>query len=334
MRQALVHWSNCCGVARLCLASKPLIDAIAIFQLSHIETTEDKESFGKVKSNSPRREVKTRLPFGAGLVNLWEVQPVSPVVSVVIPCYNESGNLPALIEGIGAALQPLQVAYEIIVTDDCSSDGSWELLRKLGADDPRVRGLRFGRNFGQSAALWAGIEAAQGRYIATLDADRQNDPGDLPKFLEAAKQFDCVCGSRVASREQGDSWLRRMSSRIANGVRNKMTGETVSDSGCCYRLFKRECVANLKFFKGMHRFLPTLFKMEGFSVIEIPVSHHPRFAGQSHYGVWNRLFASFYDLLAVRWMQKRMFRYRIQERVNFPSDDKTKEPRDWFVEGR
>ena len=258
------------------------------------------------------------------------MQPVRPVLSVVVPCYNEAGNIPALVERIGSALQPLDVTYEIVLTDDFSKDGSWKTMLDLAAKDERVKCLRFERNFGQSAALWAGIQAARGRYIATLDADLQNDPCDLPKFLAAIKQYDCVCGSRVEARGKGDSWVRQVSSRIANGVRNKITRETVSDSGCCYRLFKRECAANLKFFKGMHRFLPTLFKIEGFTVAEIPISHHPRFAGKSNYGVWNRLFASFYDLLAVRWMQKRMFQYRVKERVNLPpeppKDDATNDP--------
>jgi dolichol-phosphate mannosyltransferase len=120
----------------------------------------------------------------------------------------------------------------------------------------------------------------------------------------------------VESRGEGDNIIRVLSSRIANGVRNKLSGEKISDAGCTYRAFKRECVADLKFFKGMHRFLPTLIKMEGFSVTEISVSNNPRFAGKSNYGVWNRLFASFYDLLAVRWMKKRMFKYKVAEVVN------------------
>lgn len=248
----------------------------------------------------------------------------SPVLSVVVPCCNESGNIPPLLEAIRSSLNPLQISYEIIITDDASSDGSWELLRKFAAEDPRLRALRFAKNCGQSAALWAGIKAARGRYIATLDADLQNDPRDLPAFLEAIKQYDCVCGSRVQNRKEGDSWVRQASSRIANGIRNRLTHENVTDSGCCYRVFRRECAANLKFFKGMHRFLPTLFKIEGHSVIEIPVSHHPRFSGHGHYGVWNRLFASFYDLLAVRWMQKRMFRFDVREKINFPSEPATR----------
>jgi glycosyltransferase involved in cell wall biosynthesis len=162
------------------------------------------------------------------------------------------------------------------------------------------------------------MRVSKGRYIVTLDADLQNDPRDLPQFLNALKNHDCVCGTRVKTRGQGDNLIRILSSRIANAVRNKLSGEQISDAGCTYRAFKRECISNLKFFKGMHRFLPTLFKMEGYTVTEIQVSNNPRFAGQSHYGVWNRLFASFYDLLAVRWMKKRMFRIDLEEQINKP----------------
>lgn len=239
-----------------------------------------------------------------------------PVLSLVIPCYNEAGNLRELIKAIREAVEPLGVAYEVVVTDDCSTDASWSILKELASSDPRIRVQRFEFNCGESAASWAGLQAARGQYLVTLDADLQNDPRDLPKFLEALKQFDCVCGTRVQTRGQGDNFVRIASSRIANWVRNRLSGEQITDAGCTYRAFKRECVQHVKFFKGMHRFLPTLFKIEGFTVTEIAVSNNPRFAGQSHYGVWNRLFASFYDLLAVRWMKKRMFRYRVAERVN------------------
>jgi dolichol-phosphate mannosyltransferase len=237
-------------------------------------------------------------------------------LSLVIPCYNEEGNLRPLIAAIRESMDPLNLQYEIVITDDCSKDRSWELLKELAVGDPRIRVQRFVSNCGESAASWAGLKVARGRYLATLDADLQNDPKELPKFLEALKQFDCVCGTRVESRGQGDNFIRIASSRIANWVRNKFSGEQISDAGCTYRAFKRECIENLKFFKGMHRFLPTLFKIEGFTVTEIAVTNNPRFAGKSNYGVWNRLFASFYDLLAVRWMKKRMFRYQIAERVN------------------
>lgn len=240
---------------------------------------------------------------------------VSPVVSVVLPCFNEEGNLRPLVSAVRQALDPLKLDYEIVITDDCSRDNSWNVLKELAADR-RIRVQRFEKNSGQSAALWAGLKAARGRYLVTLDADLQNDPRELPKFLTALEKFDCVCGSRVESRKQGDNFVRIVSSRIANGVRNRLSGETVSDSGCCYRAFKRECIADLKFFKGMHRFMPTLIKMEGFSITEIPIATNPRFSGKTNYGVWNRLFASFYDLLAVRWMKKRMFRFKVAETIN------------------
>jgi glycosyltransferase involved in cell wall biosynthesis len=244
----------------------------------------------------------------------------APVISVVIPCYNEQGNIIPLVTSISEALEPLKIAYEIVITDDCSKDDSWDVLQKLAAENPRVCIQRLAKNSGQSAALWAGIKAASGKYIGTLDADLQNDPRDLPKFLEAIKTSDCVCGSRIAKRREGDNFIRQISSKIANGVRNWITHETVTDSGCCYRVFKRECTANLKFFKGMHRFFPTLFKIEGYIVTEIPVNHQHRLTGVSNYGVWNRLFASSYDLFAVRWMQKRMFRFSVKERINLADD--------------
>ncbi|MBI5384045.1 MAG: glycosyltransferase family 2 protein [Verrucomicrobia bacterium] len=242
--------------------------------------------------------------------------PDAPALSFVIPCYNESGNLPELVRSLRDVADGLKLTYEFVVTDDCSRDDSWAVLQQLAAADPRVRGQRFARNCGQSAALWAGMKAARGQVIVTLDADLQNDPKDLPRLLEPLRQFDCVCGSRVQARRQGDTWLRVASSRIANAVRNTVSGETITDSGCNYRAFKRECVADLKFFKGMHRFLPTLLKIEGFTVTEVSIANNPRFAGQSNYGVWNRLFASFGDLLAVRWMKRRMFKLPIAERIN------------------
>ncbi len=241
-----------------------------------------------------------------------------PKLSIVIPCHNESENLRPLVEAIAKALAPGGVKYEVIITDDRSDDDSWTVLKQIVADYPEVRGQRMRENRGESAASWAGMQAARGSYIVTMDADLQNDPADLPKFVEALDRADCVCGTRVASRGEGDHIIRIVSSRVANWVRNGLSGEQISDAGCTYRAFRRECIGNLKFFKGMHRFLPTLFKIEGYSVVEIPVANNPRLYGSAHYGVWNRLFASFYDLLAVRWMKSRMIDYQIEERLNLP----------------
>ncbi len=239
-----------------------------------------------------------------------------PQISLVIPCYNEAGNLRELIKAIHAAAEQLQLSYEIVITDDCSGDESWEILKELAAGDPRIRVQKFVTRFGKSAAAWAGMKISRGRYLVTLDADLQNDPKDLGKLLGPLEQFDCVCGTRVESRKHGDNFIRIGSSRIANWVRNKLSGDNISDAGCGYRAFKSECIADLKLFEGMHRFMGTLFKMEGFTVTEVPVSNHPRLAGLSKYGVWNRLFASFFDLLAVRWMKKRMLSYKIADTIN------------------
>jgi glycosyltransferase involved in cell wall biosynthesis len=240
----------------------------------------------------------------------------SPELSLVIPCHNEEKNLHPLLVAIHSTLDPMTLDYEIVITDDCSTDDSWSVLKQLAASDPRLRIQRFKTNCGESAASWAGMQAARGRYIATLDADLQNDPKDLPAMLQVLNNADCVCGTRVATRGTGDNWIRIASSRIANWVRNKLSGEEISDAGCTYRVFKRECVAQVKFFEGAHRFLPTLIKMEGFRVVEVPVSTNPRFSGTSHYGVWNRLFKSFRDLLAVRWMKSRQIQYEIAEGQN------------------
>src|SRR5258708_6719336 len=200
----------------------------------------------------------------------------TPTLSLVIPCYNEEDNLRPLVAAIRESVDPLKIAYEVVVTDDCSRDKSWAILRELAAADPRIRVQRFKFNCGESAASFAGLRAARGQYLVTLDADLQNDPRDLPKFIEALKHFDCVCGTRVETRGKGDNFVRIASSRIANWVRNKLSGERISDAGCTYRAFKRGCIENVKFFKGMHRFLPTLFKIEGFTVTEIQVANNPR----------------------------------------------------------
>jgi glycosyltransferase involved in cell wall biosynthesis len=255
----------------------------------------------------------SHLDFGTQLLSIMVMQ---PEISVVAPCHNERNNVGQLTDSIRAALESTGRSFEVVLVDDCSSDDTWAQIQALGVRDLRVRGLRFAFNCGQSAAMWAGMQNARGTIVITLDADMQNPPVEIPRFLEAMRDADCVCGSRVAARAQGDSWVRRISSRIANNVRNKVSGETISDAGCCFRAFRRECIANIKFFKGAHRFLPTLIKMEGYRVVEIPISHHPRAAGQSHYGVWNRLFKSAADLLAVRWMKSRVIRYKIVENIN------------------
>jgi glycosyltransferase involved in cell wall biosynthesis len=239
-----------------------------------------------------------------------------PQLSIIAPCNNEQENLRPLVESIHAAVEPLGLTYEIMLVDDGSRDESWEVLQQLGGADERVRGLQFAYNCGQSTAPWAGIKTARGGILVTMDSDLQNPPSEIPRLLEALRHADCICGSRVAARAQGDGWLKRATSQIANWVRNRLSGETISDAGCCFRAFRRECVAQMKFFRGAHRFLPTLIKMEGYRVEEIPVRHNPRRAGSSHYGIWNRLFKSSADLLGIRWMKRRALCYQIAETIN------------------
>ena len=237
---------------------------------------------------------------------------LEPKISICVPVYNEAENLPLLHQAIAEVVDPAGISTEIILVDDGSTDQSWETIEALVALDPRVRGIKFKSNCGETAASDAGLRAARGQFVMTMDADLQNDPRDIPKFLEALDRgYDCVCGSRVASRGEGDNFLRVASSRIANSVRNKLSDENISDAGCTYRAFRRECLSKLKLYRGLHRFIPTLLKMEGFTVTEIPVSNNPRLHGQSKYGVWNRLFKSFRDLLAIRWMKSRILGYEI-----------------------
>jgi glycosyltransferase involved in cell wall biosynthesis len=239
-----------------------------------------------------------------------------PLLSICVPVYNEEENLPLLHQAIAEVIDPTGIDAEIILVDDGSKDGSWAAIEKLVAKDRRVRGLKFAYNCGETAASDAGLRAARGKYVMTMDADLQNDPRDIPAFIKAMETgVDCVCGTRVATRGQGDDIIRVISSRTANWVRNKLSDENISDAGCTYRCFKRECVDKLKLYRGLHRFIPTLLKMEGFSVTEIPVTNNPRLHGESKYGVWNRLFKSFRDLLAIRWMKSRLLNYKIAQEL-------------------
>ena len=237
---------------------------------------------------------------------------MQPILSICVPVHNEADNLPLLHEAIRKVIDPNGIGAEIILVDDGSTDGSWTAIEKLVAQDPRVRALKFVANCGETAASDAGLRAARGTYVMTMDADLQNDPADIPRFLQALEEgWDCVCGTRVATRGAGDNFIRVASSRIANWVRNKLSDENISDAGCTYRAFKRECVAKLKLYRGLHRFIPTLLKMEGYTVSEIPVTHNPRLHGESKYGVWNRLFKSARDLLVIRWMKSRLLDYQV-----------------------
>lgn len=225
--------------------------------------------------------------------------------SVVLPVYNEEGNIPALIDEIIAALDASPAGkYEILVVDDASTDHSLRVMESLSKKDARIRVFHHLKNCGQSAALATGLIRTRGRIIITLDADRQNNPADIPQLLAALTgDVDAVCGVR---QKRQDNWVRLVSSRWANGFRNFMTGDVLADAGCGFRVMRREAVAELPVFNGLHRFLPTLLRYQGYNVIEHPVSHRPRPWGTSKYGIGNRLFRGLLDCLVMRWWKKRM----------------------------
>jgi glycosyltransferase involved in cell wall biosynthesis len=229
---------------------------------------------------------------------------------VVIPVYNEEENVGPLNAELMEVLQSLSKTFEAIYVDDGSKDKSYALLKELQKNNPSIRIIKFRKNSGQTAAFDAGIRAALGEVIVTMDADLQNDPHDIPKLLEKIGDADAVCGWR---QKRNDTFVRRISSRIANSVRNWLSGETIKDVGCSLKAFRSVYAKKMQLFTGMHRFFPTLIKMEGGTVAEIPVNHRPRKFGTPKYNIRNRVVRSFVDLLAVCWMKKRKLTYEIEE---------------------
>jgi len=233
-----------------------------------------------------------------------------PELSIVIPVYDEVENLPQLWDEIELTLARVGVSAEIIFVDDASTDASADLIRRLMARDGRVRLVSLDPHAGLTAAFHAGVAAARGRLLATLDSDLQNDPRDLEPLLAALGGADAAVGWR---QKRNDPWTKRISSRIANAVRNRLTHEEVHDSACSLRVMRRECAAAIPPYNGMHRFVPTLLRRAGYRVVEVPVNHRPRRFGRSKFGIRNRALRGLVDLLAVRWMLKRALRYRARE---------------------
>lgn len=234
----------------------------------------------------------------------------APHLSLVIPAYNEQENIPVLLERVGAALSQTGKSFEVLIVDDGSTDATPRLLEEGMQKYPWLRILRMAKNGGQSAAFEAGFKAARGDVIATIDADLQNDPEEIPRLLPLLDGYDMITGWR---KDRHDTGFRRMQTRIANRIRNWLSDETIQDSASSLKLYKRHCVEGLKLFNGMHRFFPTLVKMRGYSVLETPVKHSQRYAGTAKYGLRNRAFRAFIDLLAVRWMKKRYLKYEVSE---------------------
>ncbi|MEW6303914.1 MAG: glycosyltransferase family 2 protein [Verrucomicrobiota bacterium] len=233
-------------------------------------------------------------------------------LSIIVPVYNEADNVLPMAREVAAAMAAQPIDYELVFVDDGSSDATWERVQEARRSDPRVKGIRHRRNAGQSAALWTGIQATDGQLIATLDGDLQNDPADLPKLLAELQHVDFVCGMRVARQ---DSFVRRVSSRIARWARKVALNADFQDTGCAMRAFKRSSLDGVFGFNGLHRFLPILVQGSGAKTKEIPVNHRPRVAGVSKYGVWNRLGRGIFDLFAIAWYQKRRFPQVLVEKL-------------------
>ncbi len=233
-------------------------------------------------------------------------------VSIVIPVYNEQDNLPRLFDEIARAMRPLARQWEVVFVDDGSTDTSLSVLKALAVANPEVRYLAFTRNRGQSAAFCAGFDEASHPIVVTLDADLQNDPGDIPAMLDLFDQGnDMAIGWR---KKRQDTFSKRYASKIANAIRNRMTRETVRDTGCSLKVMRRDMLVRIPRFKGMHRYLPTLMKLQGATVAEMPVNHRERHMGVSKYGNWERAVAGIRDLFGVRWLQDRHFGYEIREK--------------------
>lgn len=227
-------------------------------------------------------------------------------VTIVIPVKDEEENVADLAMEINVAIAYMDLSWECIWVDDGSTDATAKILRRLHANDPRHRFIILTQNFGQSAALVVGFENSLGNIIVTLDGDGQNNPADIPRLIEVLQSegADMVNGIR---KKRQDPFLRRLSSKIANGFRNWVTGDRVTDVGCSLRVFRSQCVKRIPLFKGMHRFFPTLVRMQGFThIIEAPVGHRPRLRGTTKYGIQNRLWVGLADLAAVKWMQRRL----------------------------
>jgi dolichol-phosphate mannosyltransferase len=234
-----------------------------------------------------------------------------PDLSVVFPVYNEEENIPILLDEIASAIEG-KWSYEIVAVDDGSTDRSLEVLRECRARHPNLRVLAFEKNSGQTAALDAAWRAARGNLVVSLDADLQNDPADIPGMIRKLEETasDMVIGVRV---NRHDTWSRKMQSKIGNSVRNWITNDHITDTGCSLKLIKHAAIDRIRLYTGMHRFLPTLVRMHGYKVVEMPVNHRARKFGVSKYGAMNRAFRGLADCVAVRWMSKRVLTYRVLE---------------------
>lgn len=230
--------------------------------------------------------------------------------TVVIPVKNEEENIIPLIDELEAVMKKITDRWELICIDDGSTDRTLSILRSLATKKSYLGVLSFPQNFGQSSAFAAGFSHARGEFIITMDGDRQNDPADIFKLIEKENDADLICGWR---KERKDPWQKKITSKISNAVRSRFCRDGVHDTGCSLKLYRKQALQKIPLYHGMHRFLPALFLIEGFSVIEVPVSHRKRTKGKTKYHFFNRSLAPIIDMFVVRWMRKRKLRYEIRK---------------------
>ncbi len=231
-------------------------------------------------------------------------------ISVVAPIFNEEENIIRFIRKVEEVLKKGFKSYEIVLVNDGSTDKSKEILDREAENNGHLKVYHFTKNNGQTAALDAGFKNCTGDLILMMDSDLQTDPNDLYVLLKYIDRYDMVNGKRI-TREDGIK--RKISSFVGNTVRNIITGDDIQDTGCPLKLFKREVIESFYLYEGMHRFLPTLARINGFKVTEVPVRHYDREFGKSKYGVFNRLFKGLKDAIAVRWMKQRKLRYEFEK---------------------
>ena len=230
-------------------------------------------------------------------------------VSIVVPVLDEEESLPILQRRIERVMKALKLSYEIIYVDDASTDSSLDIMKELKEKNTQIHIISFKEHRGQSVALIAGFRAARGKWILTLDADMQNPPGDIVKLWKYSPEYDFITGIRARRR---DSLIRRTSSVIARRVRNFIIGDSTVDVGCSLRLFKRDIIDGIEFFKNFHRFFTFLARNRGWKIKEVGVKHSPRKFGKSKYGTFDRLRAGLFDLVGVLWLKARSVDYEIK----------------------
>jgi len=230
--------------------------------------------------------------------------------SVVVPLMNEQDNISELIAELEPVMNSLGKPWELICVDDGSTDNTLAILKDLSKQKKYLKILSFKRNFGQSSAFDAGFKKAKGQFVITLDGDRQNDPADIPKLINMIPENDLVCGRRINRR---DPWSKKIISLFANFIRSRACQDGVQDTGCSLKIYRTECLKNIKMYQGMHRFLPALFSIEGYRIKEVPVNHRERIKGKTKYNFFNRSFNTIADMWAVQWMRKRQLKYQIEK---------------------